>query len=399
MRDHREVIRSIIAVDGQIVASDATERLAVTRSTAQRLLDQMLAAGEIRVLPEKSQGGRGRRARRYGLASDLAPVLVYAEAPEHVSVAAIGTGGAELGVARISRFSAGSLAVEDIVALFTEAAAAAGIDPRAAAGAVVGLPGPVPRGAIVTDAAPAPVGGFTSWGSTPPTVRQLQVWGGRHPQSVLAAEFGLTTVIENDGNLAALGEVTAGSARGARSAIALSLVDTTGGGIIVDGSILAGRSGMAGELGHISVRSDGALCPCGNRGCFWAEAGFETLRLELSALVGQSMTPEQIADRVRARDSVFTAALREFGVRVGSLIAGAVSVIDPDVIVVDGALGAAAPVVAAGAREALSRACSPLLAHDLRIVPGALGGTAVFVGGAALFHQTVPHRQVARQRV
>jgi predicted NBD/HSP70 family sugar kinase len=381
---NREAIRRDLVVNGEASVADVAQRLDLTRSTAQRTIDAMVASGDVRVLPERSTGGRGRRSRSYALAVAPRPVLVYVEAPETVTVRAVTSTGTVVGEASAVRAVAGAVATEEILQLFRDAAADAGCDLADIAGAVVGVPGPVVAVDSVEKAV-APRGDFDSWGTNPPSVRQLQTWDGRNPVAVLRDELGLAAIVENDGNLAALGEANAGAGRGTRMVLHLSLVRTTGGGIVIDGRLRPGRSGMAGELGHISIRPDGALCPCGNRGCFWAEAGFETLRRELSSLAARPLTVGDVADGVAAGDSVFVAALREFGARIGTLIASAVSLLDPDVIIVDGALGAAAEVVARGLREELERSCSPLATRDLQVLSGALGDSAAFTGGATLF--------------
>ena len=382
---NREAIRMDLVLRGASSIAEFAHRLGMTRSTTQRTIDALIAAGEVHVLPEKSSGGRGRRSRRYALAVGPRPVLVYVEAPESVTVRAVEPAGTVVGEASIGRESAGAVATDTILQLFIDAAGDAGVGIAGVAGAVVGVPGPVFT-VEAEENTVAPRVGFESWGAYPPSVRQLQTWAGQHPVDVLQDALGLSAFVENDGNLAALGEVIAGAGKDAQTVLNLSLVRTTGGGIVIDGRLRPGRNGMAGELGHISIRPDGALCPCGNRGCFWAEAGFETLRLELAALAGRSLTVGEVAHGVAVGDSVFVAALREFGARIGALLAPTVSLLDPDVIIVDGALGQAADVVARGLREEVERSCSPLSTRNLRVVPGELGDLAPFIGGSALFH-------------
>lgn len=383
--DNREAIRMDLVLRGASSVSEFSHRLGMTRSTTQRTIDALVAAGEVHVLPEKSSGGRGRRSRRYALTAGPRPVLVYVEAPESVTVRAVEPAGTVLGEASIGRESAGAVATDTLLQLFVDAADDAGCGIAGAAGAVVGVPGPVFT-VEAEESTVAPRGGFESWGAYPPSVRQLQTWSGQHPVDVLRDALDLSAFVENDGNLAALGEVIAGAGNDAPTVLHLSLVRTTGGGIVIDGRLRPGRNGMAGEFGHISVRPNGVLCPCGNRGCFWAEAGFETLRLELSALTGRDLTVADVAQGVAAGDSVFVAALREFGARIGSLLAPTVSLLDPHVIIVDGALGRAAEVVAKGLREEVERSCSPLSTRNLKVVPGQLGDLAPFIGGSALFH-------------
>lgn len=380
----QDAVRSDLLLSGVATVAEVASRTGLSRSTAQRAVDVLVGVGEAVVVEERSTGGRGRRSRSYALVDAAKPVLVYIEAPESVTVRAIEAGGVVSGDATAAREVAGAVPTDTILELFASAARAAGRDLDDVAGAVVGVPGPVVS-ADLSDLTEAPRGDFESWSTNPPSVRQLQTWGGKNPTTVLRDRLGLSAIVENDGNLAALGEAHFGAGRDARLVLSLSLVQTTGGGLVVDGRIRPGRAGMAGEIGHISIRPDGSLCPCGNRGCFWAEAGFETLRRELSALAGRPLTVEDVAGRVASGDSVFVAALREFGARIATLLAPAVSLLDPEAIVIDGALGPASEVVARGLREELERTCSPLAAQNLNVVPGALGDAAPFVGGAVLF--------------
>ncbi len=79
---------------------------------------------------------------------------------------------------------------------------------------------------------------------------------------------GVKVYIENDANCAALGEALAGSGRGKKSFIAITLGTGVGGGVILDGKVLAGCNDAGGELGHISIKFDGEECNCGRVGCF-----------------------------------------------------------------------------------------------------------------------------------
>lgn len=79
---------------------------------------------------------------------------------------------------------------------------------------------------------------------------------------------GVKVYIENDANCAALGEALAGSGRGKKSFIAITLGTGVGGGVILDGKVLSGCNDAGGELGHISIKFDGEECNCGRVGCF-----------------------------------------------------------------------------------------------------------------------------------
>ncbi len=84
---------------------------------------------------------------------------------------------------------------------------------------------------------------------------------------IMGAAFGVPVAISNDANAAAVGEMTYGAARGIRDFIMITLGTGVGSGIVVDGNLLTGREGLAGELGHIIVERNGRECGCGRRGC------------------------------------------------------------------------------------------------------------------------------------
>ena len=83
-------------------------------------------------------------------------------------------------------------------------------------------------------------------------------------------EFGCPVHLDNDANCAALGEATAGAAKGTRNMLMVTLGTGVGGGIIINGQLYTGCNGIAGEIGHMVIRKDGEPCNCGRRGCLEA---------------------------------------------------------------------------------------------------------------------------------
>src|SRR5215470_5021675 len=88
----------------------------------------------------------------------------------------------------------------------------------------------------------------------------------------LAERLGLAAELDNDANCAMAGEWWIGAARGARNAVAFTLGTGIGGGIVIDGELLHGASDVAGEIGHITIETNGRRCGCGNDGCLEAYA-------------------------------------------------------------------------------------------------------------------------------
>ena len=87
-------------------------------------------------------------------------------------------------------------------------------------------------------------------------------------KTIFAKHFSCPLYLNNDANCAALGEMIAGGAKGYKNCILITLGTGVGGGIIIDGKIVSGFNGAAGELGHMVIQKGGELCNCGRRGCF-----------------------------------------------------------------------------------------------------------------------------------
>ncbi len=113
-------------------------------------------------------------------------------------------------------------------------------------------------------AAPGPLNSATGIVFSPPN---LPGWDGVPLRGLLVERFHTPIIIENDANAAGLGEYMFGAGRGCRHMIYMTISTGIGGGVIVDGKLLRGVNGMAGELGHMTIDWHGERCPCGNIGC------------------------------------------------------------------------------------------------------------------------------------
>ena len=112
---------------------------------------------------------------------------------------------------------------------------------------------------------PGPVDGRTGVIYEAPN---LQGWIDVPLKAMLIERTGLRVEVGNDANVAALGEWIFGSGRGTEHFVYVTVSTGIGGGVIVDGSLLLGRKGIAGEVGHMVLQADGPLCSCGNYGCW-----------------------------------------------------------------------------------------------------------------------------------
>ena len=159
-------------------------------------------------------------------------------------------------------------------------------------------------------------------------------------------------IIENDANAAALGEYLAGSAKGAKNAVAITLGTGVGGGIIIDGKILTGAKGSGGEIGHLHLVDDEPeTCGCGNHGCFEMYASATgAVRLakrllasttEDSVLRGKDFECRDIFDAAKSGDALAKKAAEQYGYYLGKGIAAVASVTNPEIIVLGGGVSKA----------------------------------------------------------
>jgi glucokinase len=171
---------------------------------------------------------------------------------------------------------------------------------------------------------------------------------------LMSEYYHLPAAVTNDANAAALGEMMYGQAKGMQNFIVVTLGTGLGSGIVVNGSLIYGHDGLAGELGHTIVEPGGRQCGCGRRGCLEMYASsrgicrtvFELLaqRLEDSELRQISfneLTAEKVYEAAQRDDSLARAAFDYTGRILGRALADAVACFGPEVIILFGGLAKA----------------------------------------------------------
>ncbi|HEV3472582.1 MAG TPA: ROK family protein [Actinomycetota bacterium] len=219
-----------------------------------------------------------------------------------------------------------------------------------------------------------------------------------HIVQALRSRFDLPAVVDNDANAAAWGEFRFGAARGAMDLVLLNLGTGVGSGIIVDGALLRGHSGTAGELGHTVVDPDGPLCPCGLRGCVEqfvsggaisraARAAIESdPDSTLLAFAGtpEEITAEHVGRAAREYDESSRSVLRTAGTMLGIALSNVANVFDPEVIVLAGGVTAIGEPLLGPARDELVRSMSAQRRRPMRLDVSTLGTDVGILGAAAL---------------
>jgi glucokinase len=217
-------------------------------------------------------------------------------------------------------------------------------------------------------------------------------------RSLVMSRMKHEVTLDNDGNLAALGESRYGAAKGARDFLMITLGTGVGGGIFVGGEPYRGSRGMGGEIGHVVIDLDGPPCPCGGNGhlesflgrpAFTArgkEAAKQFKGREILGAAGgdiEAVTAESVLIAAGKGDEVAREILLDAGVVLGRALVGFINIFNPKLVVVGGGVGEAAPYLIDRAAEVMQ---GEALAgrRDVSLVPAVLGNDAGILGAAAL---------------
>jgi len=224
-------------------------------------------------------------------------------------------------------------------------------------------------------------------------------WKGIIPMVKIAERrTGLKTRITNDANAAALGEMIFGAAKGVKHFIILTLGTGLGSGIVVDGEVVYGHTGFAGELGHMTVAEGGRVCGCGRRGCLETYASATGLvRTVLSLLSDRrdesilrelrstEITSRRVAEAAAAGDAIAQEAMDQTARMIALGIANSVIFSSPEVIYLFGGLAQAGDALFVPVRKYADELVQPVFRGTFRVEPSGLPeAQAAILGSSAL---------------
>lgn len=155
----------------------------------------------------------------------------------------------------------------------------------------------------------------------------------------LAAALGTDVRMANDANCFALAEALMGSARGCPTVFGVILGTGVGGGVVVNGAVLDGHHGIAGEWGHNPIPGEQALCYCGRKGCVETVLSGPALERFYAAKTGQSLRLPEVVRLAAQGDGAAVAVLDRLVDKLGIALAAVINLFDPDAIVFGGGVG------------------------------------------------------------
>ena len=209
-------------------------------------------------------------------------------------------------------------------------------------------------------------------------------------------QFKLPAVVTNDANAAALGEMLFGAAKGIKNFIMITLGTGLGSGLVVNGNLIYGNDGFAGELGHVRAVDNGRQCGCGKRGCletYVSATGIKRTVFELLAeenmdsafrkIPFSKLKPKLITALAEKGDPIAIKAFEKTGFLLGRSLADSVAHISPAKIFLFGGLAKAGKWIIEPTKKSMEEHLFPIYRNKIDIVPSALLSKNIAVLGAA----------------
>lgn len=216
----------------------------------------------------------------------------------------------------------------------------------------------------------------------------------------LEQELQKPVVINNDANVAALGEAWGGAGSGIPNVVCYTLGTGVGGGIIIEGRLYSGYSGMAGELGHMALVPDleAIQCGCGRMGCLeTVSSATGIVRMAKDAVergdktslqLLENLTAKDVFDAARAGDEVALRIVNRAAYYLGKSLTMLSTIVNPQRFILGGGVSKAGEVLFRPVREYFFEHATKPASEGVEIVPAQLGNDAGIIGAAGLLLHT-----------
>ncbi len=223
------------------------------------------------------------------------------------------------------------------------------------------------------------------------------VWKGIIPLAqMLQNKLGFPVALTNDANAAAIGEMTYGAAKGMKHFIMITLGTGVGSGIVIDGKMVYGKDGFAGELGHVIVRENGRSCGCGRKGCleaYCSATGIARTAKEIMETTDkpsllreipiESLTSKDLYDAAVKGDAVALDIFKQTGELLGKSFANFVVFSSPEAIILFGGLTKAGDFIFKPIEEAMEANMLNIFKGKTKLLASAMKDTDAAVLGAS----------------
>ncbi|MEU1181844.1 ROK family transcriptional regulator [Streptomyces sp. NPDC005820] len=325
-----------VSAEGPLSRAAVASRIGLTRAAVSTLVDELIRTGLLEELGPERPGRVGRPGSALAV-SGRGPAGLGAEVGvDHLAVCVVDLRG-EVRARAVrhgtNRDRSPEPVVEELTALLRRAVAEAEGEGLSPAGLAVAVPGLIARDGRTVVRAPN-----LGWHDT-------------DLGALLPGDWPLT--VDNEANFGGLAELWLGE-HTPQNFLHVSAEIGIGAAVVVDGSLLRGTRGFAGELGHVPVHPDGPRCGCGGRGCLEQYAGEEAV-LRAAGLEPGGDRVGLLAGRAADGDPEVRRALHEAGKALGIALTGALNLLDPESVVLGGALAGLAPWLLPSLESELAR--------------------------------------------
>lgn len=215
---------------------------------------------------------------------------------------------------------------------------------------------------------------------------------------ILTQKVGVRVCIDNDTRAMAFGEYMCGPCRSDRNVLFVNVSWGIGIGIVLDGKIYSGKSGFAGEFGHMVTYDNEIICHCGKKGCLETEASGSALHRRLcqrlrdgaNSVIADKykaegdVTLEDILDAVKREDLLCIELVEEVGAQLGRWMAGLINIFNPETVILGGVLAQTGDYLLQSVRVAMRRYSLNLVNKDTKIVLSSLGSDAGVLGACSI---------------
>ncbi|HYR48916.1 MAG TPA: ROK family transcriptional regulator [Candidatus Eisenbacteria bacterium] len=377
---NRERVLGVLRERGRISQADIARVTGLSRTTVHTLVSELKNSGLVHEVETTVPDLRsGRPAVQLMLRDSSLAVVGIDFGHSHVQVAVadvahnvLAERRCDLDVSHDSR-----TAMDTAARMVDEVLNEGRVERKSVIAAGMGIPGPVDRGR-----------------GTAGSASILPGWTGLRIESEMQQRLGMPVEIENDANLGALAEMTWGAGRECSNFAYIKASTGIGAGLVVDGRLLRGASGTAGEIGHTTLDESGALCYCGNRGCLETVASGPAIVGLVSSGHPETLTLGQVIELAAGGDVRCRRAISDAGREIGVAVAGLCNLINPERVIVGGLLSRAGELLLQPIREAIRRHAVFAAAERVEVVAATFVERAELLGSLALALQASGKRSI-----
>jgi predicted NBD/HSP70 family sugar kinase len=379
---NRQRVITVLRTQGRISQADIARATGLSRTTISTVVGELKDLGLVSYVNGKESHPRGGRPAVQLVLQNPEQVVVGIDfGHSHVAVALADLAHNVLAERRwdLDVNNRAVAALDTAARMVEELRTELGVELRNVMGAGIGIPGPVDRARGKSGSA---------------TI--LPGWVDLRIAAEMTERLGLPVEIENDANLGALAELTWGAGKDCSNFAYIKAATGIGAGIVIDGRLLRGATGTAGEIGHTTLDEGGALCYCGNRGCLETVASGPAILHLVGPVGGETLTLARLVELALNGDLRCRRAIADAGREIGVAIAGLCNLINPERVIVGGLLSKTGGVLLEPLRESIRRHAVQAAAESVDVRAAVFVERAELLGSLALALLSSSERVSAR---